>query len=252
MQEEKVSILNEYNEKLIGIKTIPSNGKAKHPTVILVHGFADNKSEWGMFDDLAKLLPSAGFAVYRFDFSGCGESEGDYSETSLTKLKLDLSKILEFVKLQSDVDNRRIGILTQSFGASVTIALMPEVKTIIMSGSVANSKKVIANLFSDNYNPAGISTRIKSNGKITKIKPQFWQDLENYNLLELIKSIHCPILFFHGSKDNIVPISETEAYFQNANDPKKMIVIENGNHDLSPNREKMYVAATNWFLKYLI
>ena len=35
--------------------------------------------------------------MYRFDFSGCGESEGDYSKTSLSKLKSDLSKIVDFV-----------------------------------------------------------------------------------------------------------------------------------------------------------
>ena len=103
MKETKVSILNEYNEKLVGIETAPSIEKEKYPTVILVHGFGVTKEESGMFDNIAKNLSEAEILVFRFDFSGCGESEGDYSETSLSKLKSDLSKILEFVKSHSKV-----------------------------------------------------------------------------------------------------------------------------------------------------
>ncbi len=87
MRETKVSILNEYNEKLVGIETVPSINKEKYPTVILAHGFGVTKEEYGMFDNFAKNLSEAGILVFRFDFSGCGESDGDYSETSLSKLK---------------------------------------------------------------------------------------------------------------------------------------------------------------------
>ena len=80
MREIKVSILNEYNEELVGVETTPSIEKEKYPTVLLVHGFGVTKEEYGMFDNLAKNLSESGFLVYRFDFSGCGESEGDYSE----------------------------------------------------------------------------------------------------------------------------------------------------------------------------
>ncbi len=252
MKEIKVSVLNEFDEKLVGIETIPSVQKNKYPAVILLHGFGDTKEESGMFDGLAKNLSTAGILVYRFDFSGCGESDGDYSETSLSKLKSDLSKILEFVQAQSKVDNSRIGILGQSFGTATAITLNPKVNCLIMMGSVAHPKEILANLFGKSYNPKGISTRIKPNGVITKIKPQFWKDFENHNLLESIKNIHCPILFIHGSKDDIVPVSEMELYFQNANKPKEKVMIGGGDHGLRPHRDKMYKIVVDWFNKYLV
>jgi dienelactone hydrolase len=111
-------------------------------------------------------------------------------------LKSDLLKILEFVKSQPRVDASRIGILGQSFGTTTTVTLEPKVKCLVMTGSIAHPKEILIKLFGNGYNPDGISTRVKSNGTITKIKPQFWKDFKNHYLLESIKkSIHPFYLF---------------------------------------------------------
>lgn len=253
MKETKVSILNEFNEKLVGIETAPSIEKEKYPTVVLVHGFGVTKEELGMFDELAEKLAKAEFLVYRFDFSGRGESGGDYSDTSLSKQKSDLSKILMFVKSQSKVDALRIGILAQSFGTSVTVALMPKVNTIILMGSMAHPKKICGTLPKwEKLDQNGFSKKIKSTGEVIIIGPQFWKDFDGYDLLEFVKKIDCPILFIHGSKDNRVPLSEMEEYFKNANEPKEKKIIEGADHGLMPHREKMYKIAVDWFKKYLV
>lgn len=252
MKETKVSILNDYNEKLVGIETTPSIKKTKYPTVILVHGFGVTKEESGMFDNLAQNLSEVGILVYRFDFSGCGESGGDYGGTSLSKLKQDLSKILEFVKSQQKVDVLKIGVLGQSLGTATIITLEPRVKCLIMMGSVSHPKENLIKSFGGGYNPSGISTKIKSSGLIVKVKPKFWKDFEKHKLLESIKKIHCPILFIHGEKDDKVPISDMEAYFKNANELKRKIIIKGADHGLRPHREKMYKIAVDWFKKYLV
>jgi len=249
--EKKVSTLNSSNEKIIGIETASQIGKDKYPTIVLVHGFGVSKDESGMFGNLAQGLSNAGFLVYRFDFSGCGESGGDYSETSLSKLKSDLSKILDFVQSQSKVDSSRIGILGQSLGTATTIALEPEVKCLVMIGSTSHPKESLIKLFGRGYNINGTSIRVKPNGRTIKVKPQFWKDFENHKLLESIKNIHCPILFIHGSKDDKVPVSEMEAYFQNANEPKEKIFIEGADHGLRPHREEMYNIVIEWFKEQL-
>ena len=251
MRENKIEVINRFNEKLIGLENIPDSILNEYPTVILVHGFGVTKEGYGMFDEIAKRLTKADFLIYRFDFSGCGESEGDYSETSLSKLKSDLARILEFVKSQPKVNKQRIGILAQSFGTATTVALEPEVDCLVMMGSITRLKETFVKLFSNGYNPEGISTRVTPSGKIIEVKPQFWEDLDNHNLLELIKKIHCPILFIHGSEDDKIPISNMEEYFENANEPKEKLVIEGADHVLRPHREIMHEAVIDWFRKYL-
>lgn len=245
MRESKISILNEFNERLIGIESVPSTEQESYPAIVLVHGFGVTKEEGGMFDDIARHLAEANFLVYRFDFSGCGESEGDYSETSLSKLSADLSNILEFVKSKEKV--KWVGILAQSMGTSTTITLEPEVRCMLLMGAIAHLKELLISLFGSGYNPNGISTRVKPDGRVIELKPQVWKDFDNHHLLESIKRIHCPILFIHGSKDATIPPSEMEAYFENANEPKEKLLLEGADHSLRPKREELYLAVVEWF-----
>lgn len=252
MSEEKVQIKNNTNEILIGVETLPTELKDKNPAVILVHGFAYQKEEDGMFVELAKRLAEIGVISYRFDFSGCGESEGDYASTTLSKLRDELKLIIEFVKTRSNVDASRIGIVGQSFGTTTTIALAPEIKSLVLMGTVLNAKEILKNLFGDGYNPGGISIRVGSDANTVRIKPEFWTDFENHDLPSLLKRMKCSLLLIHGSEDDHVPLSETEETYQLANEPKEKIILEGAGHGLEPKREGMYRIVVDWFKKTLI
>ncbi len=150
MKENKVETFNEFQEKLRGFEDVPEIILDKYPTVILAHGFGGEKTEKGMFDDIAKSLTENNFLVYRFDFSGCEESEGDYSKTSLTKLLKDLRSIIDFIKEQPEVDADRLGLVGMSFGTTVAVALnAPEIKSYVLLASVANPYEVLKNLFQE-------------------------------------------------------------------------------------------------------
>ena len=275
--EVKVSTQNPVGEKLVGIETTPATTREKYATVLLVHGFGATKHDGGLFDDLAKILSDAGMLIYRFDFSGRGESDGDYSETSLSKLKSDLSSILEFVRSQAKVDTTRIGILAQSLGTATTVTLEPDIACLVLMGSISHPHEVFKQLFGAGYNPAGVSVRKKTDllkralsqptevlkrlasteflrkksAPATTVKQQFWSDFDNHDLLKSIKNMKCPILFIHGSADPIVPVSEMEDYFQQANEPKEKVIIQGADHGLRPHRDKAYELAKDWFSKYL-
>lgn len=250
--EEKVSTLSEFKEKLVGIKTRPEIKKDKYPAIILVHGFGVDKHEKGMFDELAELLAKNEFITFRFDFSGRGESEGDYSKQSITKMKSELTTILNYVTQDKQVDSPRIGLVAQSFGTPVTIALIPKVQAIVLTGSISNVYEQQINSFKKRgtYNPTGVSMKRKSNGQPIQMGPQFWVELQKYNLINNIKEIKCPILFIHGSEDDKVPLSEMENYYNNANEPKKKYILEGANHDLKPKREIAFKKILDWFNKY--
>ena len=249
--KNKVEVKNNQKETLVGLEELPSLNKEKYSTVILVHGFGVTKEEGGMFDEFTEILNKKGFAVYRFDFSGCGESEGAYSQTSLSKMRDDLKVILNFVKQQPKVDVSKIGIWAQSFGTPTTISLQPDVQAIVLTGSISRPQDTSKVLFGDGYNPNGISVRKYRDGREIKMGAQFWGDLKEYNLLEDIKNIKCPILFLHGSEDEKIPLSQMEAYYEVVNEPKEKIILEGVNHSLRPKRDEVYNIILNWFIKYL-
>ncbi|MDP3742325.1 MAG: acyl-CoA thioester hydrolase/BAAT C-terminal domain-containing protein, partial [Candidatus Micrarchaeota archaeon] len=169
------------------------------------------------------------------------------------KLKFDLTKILEFVQSQPNIDKNRVGILAQSFGTSVVAALAPKVKAIVLMGSVAHPKEIMGiSMKWEKLDQNGISTKVKETSKeVITIGPQFWSDFDNYNLPKSIRKIHYPILFIHGAKDNRIPVSEMEAYFKSANEPKEKIIIQGAEHSMEPKREEMYGISVAWFEKHL-
>lgn len=248
--EERIVILNNEDEQLIGLRAIPHALKAKNPAALLVHGFHYFKEEDGMFDDIARLLSERGVIVYRFDFSGCGESEGDFQKKNLTKSIEDLSCMFNAVLTDPQVDCDRIGIISQSAGTCYSIGLNPAVQWMVFLGTVAHPKEGLIRLFGSGYNPNGLSIRYgssgSSSGKKTVIEQSFWMDLERYDILGLVPQIRCPKLFIHGAQDDIVPHAEMEAVFNVANEPKEKILIENADHGMVPNRQGMYTALLAW------
>jgi len=250
MKEQKVRIKNEAGETLVGVETLPDQSKDRYPTVIFVHGFAYYKEEDGIFVELARRLAEIGIASYRFDFSGCGESEGDYINATLSKLRDDLALILEYVKSRPTVDQNRLGIAAQSFGTTTTIALAPQIKALVLMGSIINAKEVMRNLFGSGYNPSGISVRERKDETI-KIKPDFWKDFENYDLVSNVKQIKSPVLLIHGSEDDHVPLSEMGAIYSIVTAPKEKAILEDAGHDLNPKRSEMYEIVVDWFKRTL-
>ena len=251
MKENIIEFTNRFKEKLIGLENTPDSFLDKNPTIILIPGFGVEKREYGMFDDLAETLTDNRFLVYRFDFPGCGESEGNFSKASLSKLKGDLKEIIEFVRNQERVDSSRIGILSQSFGSALTIALGPKVKCLVLMSIGADLFKIFKRFFGQGYNPEGLSSRPRSDGGRTEIGSHFWDDLKKYNLIELIKKITTPVLFIQASQDQFINIEEMEVLFRAANKPKKKLIVEGADHCMQPKREKVYKAATGWFNQWI-
>jgi fermentation-respiration switch protein FrsA (DUF1100 family) len=248
--EKKIQIKNSSGETLVGIEVLPEKG-GKFPVVVMAHGFAYFKEEDGIFVEVGKRLAEIGTASYRFDFSGCGESEGDYSKTTLSKLRDDLNTILEYVKQRQTTDVEKIGIFAQSFGTTTTIALSPKIKSVILMGSFMNGHEILRRHFGSGYNPNGISTRTHDDGRITKMEPSFWKDFEKHNMKELLKNMHASLLLIHGSKDDIVALSSMEKIYEVANAPKEKVIIQGADHGLEPKREEMYKVVVDWFKKTL-
>ncbi|WP_168801445.1 alpha/beta hydrolase family protein [Glycomyces buryatensis] len=99
------------------------------PAVVLCHGFSGTRSEFGyMFVRLAKRLAERGVAVYRFDFAGGGESDGDFADLAVSDQVAQATAALEAVGAHSAVDADRLSLLGMSLGgltASLAAAQRP-------------------------------------------------------------------------------------------------------------------------------
>ena len=96
------------------------DGEGIYPTVILFHGFTGDKLEpHRIFLKLSRRLTANGMAVVRFDFSGSGESDGDFEEMTFGSEVFEAQEILKFVSYLPTTDAERIGLLGLSMGGAV-------------------------------------------------------------------------------------------------------------------------------------
>ncbi len=82
MSLQKVTFHNKSGQKLVGRLDLPAN-QLPHNYVLFAHCFTCNKNLLAI-KNISKSLTSSGFGVLRFDFTGLGESEGDFADTNFS------------------------------------------------------------------------------------------------------------------------------------------------------------------------
>lgn len=232
---------------LVGLQSFPQNSNNK--AIILLHGFGTNKHEWGRYDYEVEKLTKEGYSVFRFDCSGRGESIGDYSLTSIDVMAQDLDTICNYV--YSTLGFEKYAIIAQSMGTNAAIvSSLKTASAIILCASISNSDKYLTPIFKE-VNKEGISRRTSSLGERIEIKRQYWDAYDKYDLKKEVSKINLPILFIHGTGDNMIPPINSQEYYNVANEPKKLVLLEGANHHLKPKWEELVEEEIKWLNKYL-
>ncbi|HEX2143408.1 MAG TPA: alpha/beta fold hydrolase [Glycomyces sp.] len=87
------------------------------PAIVLCHGFGGTRTEFGYsFVQLAKRLAERGVAVYRFDFAGGGESDGDFADLAISDQVSQVVAILDAMGAHPAIDAERLSLLGMSLG----------------------------------------------------------------------------------------------------------------------------------------
>ncbi len=228
MVKEKIFIFkNSKNKKLVGILNLPK--KKKFPLIIFAHGFKGTKSERKFFE-LGEKLTQNGIATFRFDFSGCGDSEGNFKDITIRQEVEDLKSAYNFLKNLPGVDKRKIGILGYSLGALVAALFQiqnPVAKTLIFISPPFNQEKLVKIWYKKRELKKWKAQKYLDTPR-GRISIQYLRECQNYN--PLISKIKVPTLILHGKKDKDVPIKFAKETFRYLTCPKKMVIIENADH----------------------
>ena len=141
-----------YSEgiQISGTFSVNSSFPSPNPSVILAHGYANYRGEFGGFDELSKVLNEAGFAVLRFDFRGCGKSGEKGRMLCAAEWPADLINAISWLMTREDVDQERIGVIGQSMGATTTAyvsSLDDRIACAICLAPLSNGQRWLENLW---------------------------------------------------------------------------------------------------------
>lgn len=238
-----------------GLMSIPA-GAPPFPTVIFVSGLGMTMHEWNnSFDEIAKHLVDAGMLTVQFQFP-IFDAGGRCRELPLGKRAIIVEDVIERVKKRSGVDQKKIGILAQSYGVpTVMSANFSGVASLLfVSGTYLVNKSIIC-VYEErgvNINFEGDTSLPRSGGENTTVGKEFWQDAAAFDAAERARNIRLPTFLIHGDKDSKITTEDVQMVFAAiANKEKKLKIFKDGDHGITdvprPMREEFLQDILNWF-----
>lgn len=203
---------------------------------------------------IASRLASAGFAVLRFDFTGLGHSEGEFSNTTFSSNVEDL--ILASQALEAKGFPVQLLIGHSLGGAAILKAAqsIPTGKAVVTLGAPFDPEHVT-------HNFAGALEAIETNGigQVTlagrpfDITKAFVEDVRAAELKPAITALRKALLVMHAPGDETVDIGNAAEIFKAAKHPKSFVTLDNADHLISAPDDAEYAAEViaTWAMRYL-
>lgn len=250
MPRTKATFYNVEGELLAGLLETPEGPTNAY--ALFAHCFTCSK-DISSASRITRALARQGFAVLRFDFTGLGNSDGDFSNTNFSSNLQDLICAAEFLEQHYKKPELLIG---HSLGGAAVLAVaqhLPSVKAVATIGAPATAGHV-RHLFAKSHEEImeKQSAHVELSGRQFMIKRQFIDDLEQYNSLDHIAALKKALLIFHSPMDQTVPINEAARIYTAAKHPKSFVSLDSADHLLSRRQDALYVAnvLSAWATRY--
>ncbi len=240
MKTKLINFTNRAGKDLSGRIEFPDSGQP-HSFAIFAHCFTCNKN-FSAVTNICKSLNSEGIAVLRFDFTGLGESEGDFTETTFSSNIEDLLDAAEYLENHHSSPSLIIG---HSLGGAATVFAgrqLDSVKAIVTIAS-ASSPDHLAKILSNVKQEAddkGYAQAIIAGKKIMLTK-EFFEDISSKNMKQALRTLGKPILIFHSPQDKLVGIDNAAEIFVSAKHPKSFISLDGADHLLNDKIDSLFV-----------
>ena len=204
---------------------------------------------------ISRALVARGLAVLRFDFTGLGESEGDFADTNFSSNLDDLVAAANYLRCNHEAPRILVG---HSLGGAAVLAAadrIPEsvaVATIAAPSDTTHLADTILRMAPDLSEQGEAEVRLA--GRPFRIKMQLVDDLQDQRLTVAIQNLRRALLVLHSPVDEIVGVDHARRIFEAARHPKSFVSLDGADHLLlQRERDAHYVAEVlaAWAGRYL-
>lgn len=241
---KKVTYPNSKGLKLAGLLYA---GPESDTVVVVCHGFTGSKEGGGRAVTMAEELGRRGYATFLFDFCGCGESEGDFTDVSLTG---HIDDIRSTVDSCQELGFNQVITVGRSFGGSAALCHGGEDHRIAGVCAWAAPADLVG-IFGGfrERTPQAEGDLVPLSGKEGSlfIKKSFFSDLEQHDVAGKAALIAPrPLLIIHGSADKVVPVANATAILNAAGEPKRIRIIPDADHQFTGHQREAWETLFLW------
>jgi putative redox protein len=253
MLTEKISFTGAFGDQLSAKIDRPESGDVRS-WVLFAHGFSIGK-DLKPIRTISKTLVDEGYGMLRFDFTGLGESEGDFSETNFSSNVQDILGAAQYLRQNHHAPCVLIG---HSFGGTASLMAakdIPECKAIATIGSPCDTNHIV-HQFGDQLEEIVEEgeAQVLLAGRPFVIKEQFLEDVANQDIGRAIAELGRALMVFHSPQDHVVGIQNASHIYSEARHPKSFVSLDGADHLLLKNpADAEYVARVlaAWASRYI-
>jgi putative redox protein len=203
---------------------------------------------------ISRALTEGGLAVLRFDFTGLGESGGDFSETTFTSNVGDLVRAAGYLREHFRAPSVLIG---HSLGGAAVLAAahqVPETRAVVTIAAPADPAHVVESFRASRAEiEANGSAEVCLGGRRFRIRREFLDDVAAQPQLDRIRKLGVPLLVLHSPTDRTVGVDNARVIFEAARHPKSYVALDGADHLLTDRAQAGYTGEMllAWVQRYL-
>lgn len=221
--------------------------------VLFAHCFTCSK-DLKAVGNISRALNDQGFGVLRFDFTGLGESEGDFADTNFSSNVDDLICAAHYLR---DAHEAPAILLGHSLGGAAVLQAAGRLDSVNAVATIGapHDPEHVTHLLDDSLEEieATGEARVTLAGRQFTIRKQFLDDLQSARMDEAIGSLGRALMIFHSPVDQVVGIDNAARIFESARHPKSFVSLDHADHLLTDAGDSKYVGyvVAAWARKYV-
>ena len=240
MKSTRLKIENRKGLILNANLELPANQKPNY-YAIFAHCFTCSSS-LGAVRNISRALTNDGFGVLRFDFTGLGRSEGQFTDSHFSANVEDLIDVHNYMSNNFSAPGLLVGHSLGGAAVLVAASQIETVKAVATVGAPANVSHV-KHLFSHGIVAVKEKGEVEINigGRPFKINQDFIEAFDNTDLPSIVKQLRKPLLIMHSPFDKIVGVENAQELYHNAHHPKSFVSLDDADHLLTEEKDSKYV-----------
>lgn len=237
-----LSVHNSQGEKL---DLAFHEGNRKDRLVILAHGVTAEKDR-PLLVNLATELAANGWPCLRFSFSGNGNSEGEFTDSCISKEIADLQAVMDQVG-----SGKKIAYIGHSMGAAVgalTAARDERIRVMVSLAGMVHTRGFIDREFAGVVPDQGLMWDEPG----FPLSQTYVDDLYHIeDTLSAVQELRLPWLLMHGLADDVVPVTDSRDLNARLRGPSEMVELAEADHLFDGLESELSEPISHWLKKYL-
>ncbi|MDP2294137.1 MAG: bifunctional alpha/beta hydrolase/OsmC family protein [Pseudolabrys sp.] len=251
MRSERFEFPNARGDRLAALLDLPLGEPAAY--ALFAHCFTCGKDNLAA-KRIAERLAACGIAVLRFDFTGLGDSEGEFANTHFSSNVDDLVAAADHLRKTRGAPSLLIG---HSLGGCAVLAAahrIADARAVVTIAAPGDPSHVVG-LFDQHVGAIREhgEVEVALAGRPFRIRRKFLNDVAERKLTECLASLNKALLVLHSPIDDLVGIDNASRIFTAARHPKSFVSLDGADHLLSKRSDAVYAAnvIAAWVERYL-